>query len=188
MRIFTETICCIFLLAISAAASTTGTNYTVKAGGGGNYSTIQSCVNAMAAGDTCTVYAGTYNENVTVSAGTAGNYKMIAANGSDVVTVQSFTLNSHTKLIGNCSSAPATVGSCGFNIQNPSSPGSTACVSMPDGTTDVYIRNNVMYACGSGAMIYAGWPETVSYIYIQGNTLSYACITQAQAALAARIK
>jgi len=52
---------------------------------------------------------------------------------------------------------------------------------MPNGTTDVYIRNNVMYACGSSAMIAAGYPESVSYIYVQGNTLSYACITQAQA-------
>ncbi len=93
MRTFRETICCIFLLAISAAAAT---NYTVKAGGGGNYTTIQSCASAMSAGDTCTVYAGTYDENVTVPAGTAGNYKTITVNGSDIVSVLGFTLNSHT--------------------------------------------------------------------------------------------
>jgi hypothetical protein len=170
MRTFRETIGCIFLLAISAAAS----NYAVKAGGGGNYTTIQACASAMSAGDTCTVYAGTYNENVTVSAGTAGNYKTITVNGSDVVTVLGFTLNSHTKLIGNCT-APAAINTCGFNIQNTSSPNS-ACVSLPNNTTDVYIRNNVLYACGA---IGPGWSTSTSYIYIQGNTESYTCTTSA---------
>jgi hypothetical protein len=171
MRTFSESICCIFLLAISAVASTTGTNYTVKAGGGGNYTTIQSCASAMAAGDTCTVYAGAYNENVTVPAGTAGNYKTITVNGSDVVTVLGFTLNSHTQLNGNCSTLQGTVttANCGFFISNTSSP-SSACVNLPNNTTDVYIRNNVMYACGS---IGPGWPTQTSFIYIQGNTISY---------------
>src|SRR6202011_2824218 len=104
-------------------------NYAVKSNGGGNFTTIQACATAMVPGDTCTVYAGTYNEKVTVSAGNAGNYKTITANGSDVVTVQSFTLNSHTKLIGNCT-APAAFNTCGFNIQNPSAPSSAACVSL----------------------------------------------------------
>src|ERR1700723_1427282 len=93
-----QTIWCVLLLAVSANAA----DLTVKSGGGGNYTTIQSCAAAMSAGDTCTVYAGTYNENVTVPAGTAGNYKTITVNGSDVVSVLGFTLNSHTKLIGNC--------------------------------------------------------------------------------------
>jgi hypothetical protein len=182
MRTFRETICCIFLLAISAAASTTGTNYTVKAGGGGNYTTIQSCASAMSPGDTCTVYAGTYNENVTVSAGTTGNYKTITVNGSDVVTVLSFTLNSHTKLIGNCPEKQGTVttASCGFFIANPAAPTTAACISLPSSATDIYIRDNVMYACGaasSGMIVGSG----NSYIYIQGNTLSYSGVTTAQA-------
>jgi hypothetical protein len=162
---------CIFLLAISAAASTTGTNYTVKAGGGGNYTTIQACASAMSAGDTCTIYAGTYNESPSVSAGTSGNYKTITVNGSDVVTVLGFTLNSHTQLIGNCPTLQGTVttATCGFFISNPSSPAS-ACVNLPNSTTDVYIRKNVMYACGS---IGPGYSTQTSYIYIQGNTISY---------------
>src|SRR5580698_5213501 len=110
----TRTVWCLLLLTLSLNAATR----TVKSGGGGNYTTIQACASAMAAGDTCVVYAGTYNETPTVSAGTAGNYKTITVNGSDVVTVQGFILNSHTQLIGNCA-APATVGSCGFNIQDP---------------------------------------------------------------------
>lgn len=167
-----QTIWCVLLLAASANAA----NLTVMSGGGGNYITIQACATAMAPGDTCTVYAGTYNEKVTVPAGTVGNYKTITVNGSDVVTVQAFTLNSHTKLIGNCTS-PAAINTCGFNIQNPSSPSSARCVALPNGTTDVYVRNNVMYACGSAEML----SGKSSYIYVQGNTLSYACTTQSQA-------
>ena len=95
----------LLIIALPLSANT----FTVKAGGGGNYTTVQACATAMAPGDTCTVYAGTYNENVTVPAGTAGNYKTLNVNGSDVVSVTSFTVGSHTKLVGNCT-APASVG------------------------------------------------------------------------------
>src|SRR5438067_12350372 len=92
-----QTIWCVLLFAVSVNAAT----LTVKSDGSGNYTTIQACATAMASGDTCTVYAGTYNENVTVSAGTVGNLKTVAINGSDVVTVTGgFTLNSHTKVSG----------------------------------------------------------------------------------------
>lgn len=166
-----QTICCVLLLAVSA----NGANLTVKSGGGGNFTTIQACATAMAPGDSCTVYAGTYNENVSVPAGTAGNYKTITVNGSDVVTVLGFTLNSHTKLIGNCPTFQGTVttATCGFFISNTSSP-TSACVNLPNNTTDVYIRNNVMYACGS---IGPGYPTQTSFIYIQGNTISYTNVT-----------
>jgi hypothetical protein len=51
------------VFAVSARAA----NYTVKPGGGGNYATIRACASALSAGDTCTVYAGTYNEDVTLA-------------------------------------------------------------------------------------------------------------------------
>lgn len=166
----------VLLLAVSVSAA----NLTVKSGGGGNYTTIQSCATAMSPGDTCTVYAGTYNENVTVPAGTAGNYKTVTVNGSDVVTVKGFTLNSHTKLIGNCptpipGNAPAA-GSCGFTITNPSSPSSGACVGW-GAITDFYIVHNVMTECGgNGYMVGQSYSVSASYGRIQGNTLSYACV------------
>lgn len=155
-------ITCLSVLLLSLYAE--ATNYTVKAGGGGNYTTIQACAKAMSAGDTCTVYAGTYNETVTLTAGTAGNYKTITVNGSDVVYVQGFVAASYAKIIG-------------FNIQYPSSPG-YGCISIPNGTQYLYIRNNVLTECGvSGqTMINLPWPNTGSYIFIQGNTLSYACV------------
>src|SRR6266705_2612338 len=131
-----QTICCVLLLAVSAS----GKNLTVKSGGGGDFTTIQACAKAMAAGDTCTVYAGTYNENVTLSAGTAGNYKTITVNGSDVVSIYSLTMSSHTKIIGNCTK-PAAAGTCGFNLIT-ATPLSSPCVTVNDGSTDVYITNN----------------------------------------------
>ena len=153
-----------------AAAPLFATNYTVKPSGG-NYTTIQACATAISAGDSCTVYAGTYPENVTVTAGTAGNYKTITVNGTDIVSVLGFTLNSHTKLIGNCPVLQGTVttATCGFFISNPSSP-TTSCATWPNSTTDVYIRGNAMAFCGT---IGAAYPTISTYIYIQNNTISY---------------
>lgn len=127
---------------------------------GGNYSTIQACATAISAGDTCTVYAGTYNENVNVPAGSAGNYETLTVNPGDTVYVLGFTLNSHTKVNG-------------FHIQNTSSPGNS-CVSVTGNSTDFYMTNNIMYACG-GIREPAGTNNT--HGFIQGNTLSYTCST-----------
>jgi len=182
MKTITKIICCISLLAGSAEAA----NFTVKSGGGGNFTTIQACTTSMAAGDTCTVFAGTYNENVTVPAGTAGNYKTITVNGSDIVSVHGFTLNSHVKLIGNCPAQQGTVttATCGFFIANTAAPTTAACVSLASHATDIYIRHNVAYACGQGpgAAMIQGTANT--FIYIQGNTLSYSSVTTAQAGTA----
>jgi hypothetical protein len=150
----------LFLLLFSTILLDAAT-YTVKSGGGGNYTTIQACATGMSAGDTCTVYAGTYNENVTVTAGSVGNYKTLNVNGSDLVYVLSFTVSSHTKIIG-------------FQIQT--SGGGGACVSIGN-STDAYVTNNIMTQCGSGSMITTG--TSASYIYIKGNTLSWACRTPA---------
>jgi hypothetical protein len=147
------------------ASSSWATTYTVNSAGGGNYKTIQACATAMSAGDTCTVYAGTYNENVTVSAGTANNYKTINVNGSDTVYVLSFTLNSYTKVIG-------------FHIQNPSSPNGTACVTVLSASY-VYITNNIMTQCGYNDIIWMPNGGSWDHIFIQGNTLSYGCSTPA---------
>ena len=156
-------------MAVSASAA----NYTVKAGGGGSYSTIQACASAMSLGDTCTVYAGTYNENVTVPAGTAGNYNTITVNGSDVVRVHSFTINSHVKIVGNCPIAGA-YGTCGFSLGNTSSPGGT-CVNGTNNMTDYYIVGNTMEAC---AFIVTGpVGSNSSHGFIQQNTMAWSCST-----------
>ena len=69
------------------------TTYAVKAGGGGNYTTIQACANAAVAGDTCTVFAGTYSETVTPArSGNAGNPITFQVNPGDCVTVKGWSL------------------------------------------------------------------------------------------------
>lgn len=169
MKAIITAVWCVLVLA-TLAVSASATNYTVNASGGGNYSTIQACANAMSPGDTCTVYAGNYNENVTVPAGTAGNYNTITANGSDVVRVNSFTLNSHVKIIGNCPISTA-YGSCGFSVGNTSSPGGT-CFSAGSSVTDFYVVGNTLEAC-----VFVTTSKTASYGYFQKNTMAYSCST-----------
>lgn len=154
------------ILMLFAALRAEANSYTVKAGGGGDYSTIQSCASAMGDGDTCTVFAGTYNEVVTIPAGAAGAYNTLTVNSGDTVNVYGFVVSSHVKVIG-------------FTITRPSSPSSNACVQIPTGTTDVYITNNTMTSCGNGSYMIQE-PETPtgsSYIRIQGNSFSWGCDT-----------
>jgi hypothetical protein len=148
----------LFLLVF--AVSVDAASYTVKPAGG-NFSTIQACANTMSAGDTCTVFAGTYNERVTISAGGPGAYKTFTVNPGDTVFVLSFTVNSHVKVNG-------------FHIQNPSSPTNAPCVSIASSSTDFYITNNNMYACNQ----FIDETDTNnSNSFIQGNTMSYSCST-----------
>jgi hypothetical protein len=169
------------------------TNYTVKAGGGGSFTSITNCMTQMSTNgpsvsDTCTVFAGTYNETPTVPAGNSGIYKIVNVNSTDVVSVLGFTLNSHTKLIGNCPIKQGTVttATCGFFISHTAAPTTAACIALPSSTTDVYIINNVLYACGQGpgtAMIQG---SGASYVYVQGNTWNYSGVTVAQAGTAVK--
>src|SRR6267142_2409168 len=112
------------------AQSSRATVFTVKAAGGGNFTTIQACVNGMASGDTCLVFVGTYNEVVTLSAGGVSSYKIIQANATDVVNVFGFVMASHTKVLGNCTGAPglSRIGTCGFNVK-ASTPTANGCFS-----------------------------------------------------------
>ena len=148
------------LLSLGAEAA----NYTVKQAGGGNYTTIQACANAMANGDTCTVYAGTYNEHVAFKVGGVGAYKTLQVNGTDLVYVLDFTLLSHNKLIG-------------FHVQNPASPHSSDCITVSAGATDVFITSNNLYACGGNHAALYGNSTGSSYVYVQNNTISYPCTT-----------
>lgn len=147
---------------LEVAVCSAQTTYTVKTGGGGNYTTIQACATAMAAGDTCVVYAGTYNENVTLSSGTSGHLKTLTVNTGDTVNVLSFSINSYDVING-------------FHIQNTSSPTAHACVSVNGGATTYYVQNNNMYACNS-AVVEATSANT-TFGYITGNTISYMCST-----------
>jgi hypothetical protein len=117
---------------------------------------------------------------VTVTAGTSGNLKALAVNGTDVVyIIGTVTLNSYTKITGNCTTGSySAYGTCGFSIGNTSSPASNKCVVLAANATTVSISNNSLYACG-GYMISEPTGSTTDQIYIGGNTLSYSCSTSA---------
>jgi hypothetical protein len=140
-----------------------GKTYSVKQGGGGDFTTIQACASAIAAGDTCVVYAGTYAENVTLPAGSAGGYKTLTVNPGDLAYVLSVTIHSHDRLDG-------------FHIQNPAKPYGTDCVTISAATTDFYVTNNVISQCGAHAAIYEPTSSpVVSHGFILNNTISYPC-------------
>jgi hypothetical protein len=169
----------VLLLAPLSTLAVCPPSCTVKAAGGGDFTTIGACMSAMTGGTTCTVFAGTYAESPTIPAGTgSGTYNILTVNGSDTVTITAATSSSHTKLIGNCPALQGTVTSanCGFFITNPSSPTSN-CISVAANATDFYVMNNVGYACGGYTDPNFSTPSTFGYIL--SNTFSYACSTVA---------
>ena len=72
-----------------AAQAAGGHTYTVKSGGGGDYTTISACAAAAVAGDTCLIYAGSYSGWTQGKSGTAGSPITFTANAGDTVTVTS---------------------------------------------------------------------------------------------------
>jgi hypothetical protein len=173
------------LTVVFLAASAFATDYTVKSGGGGNFTTMAGCASQMSTNgtgvsDTCTVFAGTYNESVTIPAGSVGNYKIFTVNGSDLVQITgTVTMSSHDKLVGNCPALQGTITTltCGFFITDPSSPLSTNCATVSGGSTDSYVVGNTMYACG-GLSIGTN-ASHATHIFVQGNTISYPGTTTA---------
>jgi hypothetical protein len=107
----------VILFCLSGTARLEATTYTVKTGGGGNYTTIQACANVAVAGDTCVVYAGTYSETVTpANSGTAGNSITYAVNPGDCVTVTGFSLGSLSYItLGTPSANTCTNGSLNYS-------------------------------------------------------------------------
>jgi hypothetical protein len=79
----------LILLGSSLPAEAATTNYTVKAGGGGNFTTIAACSAQAVAGNTCTVFAGTYSGWTQSASGSAGLPITFTANPGDTVTITS---------------------------------------------------------------------------------------------------
>lgn len=142
----------------------TGNDTTGDGSAGNPWLTIGKCKTTMAAGDTCLIYNGDYSAEgaLTLTAGTAGNYKTLQVNSGDTVTTKEWTLNSHTKLIG-------------FTISDTASPSSARCVLIGNSVTDVYVTSNTISECGSGGAIVGGTSPASTYVFIQSNTISYAC-------------
>lgn len=119
MKTIIARICFILVLAVSAGA----TNYTVKAAGGGNYTTIAACAAVAVAGDTCTVYAGSYAGWTQTASGTSGNPITFTVNPGDTVTITSSVTVTNTSYVtigapdsgGGCAASGRTTGAGGAN-------------------------------------------------------------------------
>jgi hypothetical protein len=183
--VFSFLVLSVFLLGAHAEAA----NYTVKAGGGASYPTIQACASAAAAGDTCTVFAGNYNETVNISkSGSQGNPITFQANPGDTVTVQGWNLGSSSWIVIGGSAA-----NTGFEVTN--GPGFTwtamnhvviqnnnvhhtsgRCFQGPNGSgsgaaTYNSILNNTVTYCGNGQA--QGFIVEGNHWLISGNTISH---------------
>ncbi len=172
--------------------------YTVKAGGGGSYATIQACASSAAAGDTCVVFAGTYNETVSINkSGSAGSPITFSVNPGDCVTVSGWNLGSSSfVVIGTPGTAVCTKGGVTFSgfeitggdfawtqihnvtIQNNYFHNTQGdCVDGPHNmsngaSTFVYVLNNTMTACGGGGL-QGGISVEGNHWLIEGNTISH---------------
>jgi len=119
MKTIIKRICCILVFAVSAGATT----YTVKAAGGGNYTTISACAAVAVAGDTCTVYAGSYAGWTQTHSGSSGNPITFTVNPGDTVTITSNVTVTNTNYVtigapdagGGCANDATSTGAGGAN-------------------------------------------------------------------------
>ncbi|MDT8071001.1 MAG: hypothetical protein ROO76_22810 [Terriglobia bacterium] len=77
----------LLLSLIVVALQARATTYTVKAAGGGSYTTISGCAAVAVAGDTCLVYAGSYAGWTQPNSGSAGKLITFQANSGDTVNI-----------------------------------------------------------------------------------------------------
>ena len=75
-------------LVFSATAAVAQTTWVVDQGGGGDFATIQACIDGSTAGDTCLVNAGTYVEHLSLI---GKNLTIISQDGPDITTVDGNT-------------------------------------------------------------------------------------------------
>jgi hypothetical protein len=188
------------LIVLLPALRARATIYTVKTGGGGNYASIQSCAREAEAGDTCVVYAGTYDETPSLrNSGAAGKPITFSVNAGDCVKVTGFDLNSVSYVTLGTPNAPrCTNGSfaySGFEItggqitwreinnviiqNNYVHHTSGLCMKGPGrsfwgASTYVYVLNNIFTVCGTlGAGLQGVMQIEGNHWLIDGNTLSH---------------
>ena len=186
----------LFLSTLPAEATT----YTVKAGGGGNYTTVSACAAVAVAGDNCVVYAGTYSETPSLShSGSAGSPITFSVNPGDCVTIHGFSLASGLSYvtIGTPNSSACTTSGftySGFQVTGSAISFTTAnhitiqnnyvhdvsdiCLAGPGtinkGTdTYFYVLNNILTSCGGPNGLGGGIGMEGNHWLIDGNTFSH---------------
>lgn len=155
------------LFCLSGTFRTEATTYNVKAGGGGEFTTIQACANVTVAGDACTVFTGTYPEYVNVpSSGTAAKPITFQVNSGAAVSMRGFTVIGKNYItIGGGSAAT------GFNITD-STFSQSYCIYLQS-TTHVTIQYNYIHECGMFQGIRMAYSAPSSYTVIKGNTITW---------------
>ena len=188
------------LTLLLSAVRVGATTYTVKAGGGGDFTTIQACGREAEAGDTCVVFAGTYDETPSLkNSGTSGNPITFLVNSGDCVKVNGFNLNSVSYVTLGTPNAPrctnGTLTYSGFEItggqitwrqinnviiqNNYVHNTSGLCMRGPGRTfwgasSYVYVLNNTFTVCGTiGAGLAGGMQIEGNHWLIDGNTFSH---------------
>jgi hypothetical protein len=137
-----------FVLLMSLFASIRDVNAaTFNVGSGQTYATIQDCVNAAQAGDTCLVHAGTYSGAVFPRSGEPGSRITVLADtgGSQPVVTSSFNFGSRSYI---------TVD--GFHMSGSAFAG--------NGCSFVAAQNNLVEKSGTGFSI------TCDDVLVSGNT------------------
>ncbi len=123
------------------------TNYTVKSGGGGNFTTIQACANVAVAGDTCTVYVGSYAGWTQTRSGSAGSPITFTVNPADTVNITSNVNVTNTNYV--TIGAPDVGGGCANNGRTTGAGGSNP--SFVVGGCFIFINAGIQGpTCGSG--------------------------------------
>jgi parallel beta-helix repeat protein len=135
--------------------TTTGWLY-VGGGGPGNYSTIQSAINAASNGDTIYVYAGTYPENIVVD-------KSVILIGEDrnITTISGNSLNTTMKITAE------SVILQGFTIANDGSQD-----GVYTATSYHIFTNNVFTMTSRAIHLYYSSQNTITGNLFYGNTVS----------------
>ena len=137
------------LIALLPSVPAVAATYAVKAGGGGNFTTIQACSNVAVAGDTCQVYAGTYAGWTQSTNGSSGNPITFTINSGDIVTLTSTVNLTNTKFITvNGFRINMSVAGRGFFAADDTGSGIT--------TSDLILSNNTLtsVATNSGECFY----------------------------------
>ncbi len=189
-----------WLVLIAPAIRVEAATYTVKAGGGGNFTTIQACAREAEPGDSCVVFAGTYDETPSLrTSGSAGSPITFTVNPGDCVTVTGFDLNAVSYVtLGTPNARRCTKDGLSFSgfevtggqivwrrighviIQNNYiHHTSGVCLRGPASSSRgdssyVYVLNNTLSVCGTiGAGLQGGIQIEGNHWLIDGNTLSH---------------
>jgi parallel beta-helix repeat protein len=165
---------------VIGATSAFGATRTAGACSVGAYPTIQSAVNASAAGDKVIVCAGTYTEQVTIPAGKNG--LTLQSNGHLAATIQAPAAMTASKAIVQITGSTG-VKLTDFTIQGP---GSGGCDSLEYGVRVdgggsatisnnhiTHIRDNPFSGCQNGVAVQIGRSadSTVGTATVKSNTI-----------------